>query len=157
MKTLILEFRPFLWRIWSTDCSPPRRIGMWRGLSRDCIITNVYYATWATNYPSHELSNSHSLQWRHDERSGVSNHWRHDCLLNRLFRRRSGKNQSSVSLAFMRRIHRWPMNSPHKGPVTRKLFSFDDVIMCTTTVLFKHSHKHPLRMAPLRNIHWARI
>ena len=29
----------------------------------------------------------------------------------------------------MRRIHWWPVNSPHKGPVTRKMFSFDDVIM----------------------------
>ena len=28
-------------------------------------------------------------------------------------------------------IHRWPMNSPHKGPVTRKIFPFDDVIMQT--------------------------
>ena len=39
------------------------------------------------------------------------------------------KCQSSVSLAFVRGIHRWPFNSPHKGPVTRKMFPFDDVIM----------------------------
>ena len=39
------------------------------------------------------------------------------------------KHQSSASLAFLRGIHRWPVNSPHKGPVTRKLFPFDDVIM----------------------------
>ena len=39
------------------------------------------------------------------------------------------KHQSSASLAFVRGIHRWPMNSPHKGPVTRKMFPFDDVIM----------------------------
>ena len=41
------------------------------------------------------------------------------------------KHQSSVSLAFVRGIHRRPMNSLHKGPVTRKMFPFDDVIMCT--------------------------
>ena len=41
------------------------------------------------------------------------------------------KHQSSASLAFVRGIHRWPVNSPHKGPVTRKMFSFDDVIMAT--------------------------
>ena len=29
----------------------------------------------------------------------------------------------------MRGIHRWPVNSPHKGPVTRQMFPFDDVIM----------------------------
>ena len=39
------------------------------------------------------------------------------------------KHQSTASLAFMKGIHRWPVNSPHKGPVTRKLFPFDDVIM----------------------------
>ena len=39
------------------------------------------------------------------------------------------KHQSSASLAFVRGIHRWPVNSPHKWPVTRKPFTFDDVIM----------------------------
>ena len=39
------------------------------------------------------------------------------------------KHQSSASLAFVWRIHRGPMNSPHKWPVTRKMFPFDDVIM----------------------------
>ena len=32
----------------------------------------------------------------------------------------------------MRGIHRWPVNYPHKGPVTRKMFPFDDVIMGMT-------------------------
>ena len=32
-----------------------------------------------------------SLQWRHDGRDRVSNHQPHDCLLSRLFRRRSKK------------------------------------------------------------------
>ena len=39
------------------------------------------------------------------------------------------KHQSSASLAFVWGIHRRPVNSPHKGPVTRKMFPFDDVIM----------------------------
>ena len=39
------------------------------------------------------------------------------------------KHQSSASLAFVRGIHRWPVNSPHKGPVTQKMFPFDDAIM----------------------------
>ena len=39
------------------------------------------------------------------------------------------KYQSSASLAFVRGIHRWPVNSPHRGQVTRKMFPFDDVIM----------------------------
>ena len=39
------------------------------------------------------------------------------------------KHYSSASLAFVWGIHRWPVNSPHKWPVTRKMFPFDDVIM----------------------------
>ena len=41
------------------------------------------------------------------------------------------KHQSSASLAFVRGFHRSPVNSPHKGPVTRKMFPFHDVIMMT--------------------------
>ena len=44
------------------------------------------------------------------------------------------KHQSSASLAFVWGIHRSPVNSPHKGPVTRKMLPFDDVIMCEIDV-----------------------
>ena len=39
------------------------------------------------------------------------------------------KHQSSASLAFVRRIYRGPVTSPHKWPVMRKMFPLDDVIM----------------------------
>ena len=39
------------------------------------------------------------------------------------------KHQSSASLAFVRGIHWGPVNSPHKWPVTQKMFPFDDVII----------------------------
>ena len=39
------------------------------------------------------------------------------------------KHQSSASLAFVWGLHRGPANSPHKWPVTRKMFPFDDVII----------------------------
>ena len=39
------------------------------------------------------------------------------------------KHQSFASLAFVWGIHRGPVNSPHKWPITRKMFPFDDVIM----------------------------
>ena len=39
------------------------------------------------------------------------------------------KHQSSASLAFVLGIHRRPVNSPHKRPVTRKMFPFDEVVM----------------------------
>ena len=41
------------------------------------------------------------------------------------------KHQSSASLAFVRGIHRSPVKSLHKWPVTRKMFPFHDVIMFT--------------------------
>ena len=69
------------------------------------------------------------LQWRHNERDGVSNHQPHNCLLNRYSGADQRKQQSSASLAFVRGIHRRPVNSPHKRPVTLKMFPFDDVIM----------------------------
>ena len=42
------------------------------------------------------------------------------------------EHQSSTSLAFVRGIHRWPVNSPNKRPVTGKTFPFDDVIKQTS-------------------------
>ena len=48
------------------------------------------------------------------------------------------KHQSSASLAFVRGIHRWPVNSPHKETVTRKMIPFDDVIMTCVMPCFPH-------------------
>ena len=47
------------------------------------------------------------------------------------------KHQSSASLSFGIGIHRWPVNSPHEGPVTRKMFPFDDVFMLCQVFFFK--------------------
>ena len=71
------------------------------------------------------------LQWHHNERDGSSNHQPHDCLLNPLFRRRSKKTPKLRVTPLCEEFtgDRW--NSPHKGPVTRKMFPFDDVIMGT--------------------------
>ena len=52
------------------------------------------------------------------------------------------KHQSSASLAFVRGIHRRPVNSPHKWPVTRKMFPFDDVIMICS-YRCRSSYWHP--------------
>ena len=48
------------------------------------------------------------------------------------------KHQSTVSLAFVQGIHRGPVNSPHKWPVTRKMFPFDDVIMLASQSYLPH-------------------
>ena len=47
------------------------------------------------------------------------------------------KHQTSVSLAFVTGIHRWAVNSHQKGPVRRKMFPFDDVIMRTSRTSYK--------------------
>ena len=54
------------------------------------------------------------------------------------------KHQSSVSLAFLLGIHRGPVNSPHKWPVTWKMFPFDDVIMNKRQSASQHFHFSPL-------------
>ena len=69
------------------------------------------------------------FKWRHNERNGVSNHRRLDCLLNRLLRRRSKKTSKLRVTGLWGGIYLWPVIAPHKGLVTRKMFPFDDVIM----------------------------
>ena len=45
------------------------------------------------------------------------------------------KQESYASLAFVSGIHhRWPIYFPHKGPVIRKIFPFDNVIMIPVMV-----------------------
>ena len=68
------------------------------------------------------------LQWRHNGRDSVSNHQPHDCFLNRLFWHRSKKTSKPRVTGLC------AGNSPeasNKWPVTRIMFSFDDVIMTT--------------------------
>ena len=55
------------------------------------------------------------------------------------------KHQNSASLAFVRGIHREPVNSPHKGPVTRKMFPFDDVIMYSPLQEMQWGTSHHMR------------
>ena len=106
-------------------CTPELTLNN-RGVADD-LRHHDAHVTW--NYVVvHDHHTIFTLQWRHNDGDDVSNQ-PHDCLLNRLFRRRSKKHQSSESLAFVRGIHRWLVYSPHKGPVTRKMFPFDDVIM----------------------------
>ena len=74
------------------------------------------------------------LQWRHNERNGASHHRRLDCLLNRLFGRRSKKTSKLRVTGFCEGNPpvRWLVDYlrfPHNGPVTRKMFPFGDVIM----------------------------
>ena len=59
------------------------------------------------------------------------------------------KHQSSASLAFVWGIHRGPVNSLHKWPVTLKIFPFDDVIMLY--ILLSLRNGNPCRTSSWEN------
>ena len=65
------------------------------------------------------------------------------------------KHQSSASLAFVRGLHRWRVNSPHKGPVTRKMSQFDDVIMDTLGRQGKVTLTYMCKYIPIGFCHWS--
>ena len=91
-----------------------------RGLSMESLLMGFYNVT---NFYCY------TLQWRHSDHDGVSNHQPRGCLLNRLFKRRSKKTSKLRRTGLCVGNSPGPVNSPHKGPVTRKMFPFDDVIM----------------------------
>ena len=66
-----------------------------------------------------------TLHWRHNGRGCVSNHQPHQPFIEAHIK----ENIKVPSLAFVRGIHQWPVNSPCKWPVKWKMFPFDDVIM----------------------------
>ena len=70
-----------------------------------------------------------TLQWRHNEGDGVSNHQPHDCLFNHLFRRRSKKTSKLRVTSLCEGDSSVAGEFPAQRPVTRKIFPFDDVIM----------------------------
>ena len=70
------------------------------------------------------------------------------------------KHQSSASLASVRGIHRWTMDSLHKGPVTRKMFIFDEVFMNQGAALSRHYHATATTVQSIVNIsmsNWTRF
>ena len=123
-----LEYKSLVWVITSTKTMVSASVG----LNQFALHSDL--SSWINEIPMA------SSQWRHNGRDGVSNHRRPDCLLDSLFWRRSKKHQSPASLTFVRGIHRWPVNSPHKGPVTRKMYPLDDVIMVLLAAKFGMYH-----------------
>ena len=84
-----------------------------------------------------------TLQWRHNGHDSVSNHQPRDCLLNCLFRRRSKKTSKLRVTDLCAGNSPGPVNSPHKWPVTWKMFPLDDVIMIREKLITEvtmHSH-----------------
>ena len=98
-----------LWRHSNAYCHAGRFPGMWQHshiIFTWCITMTSQWARLRLKSPASRLFTQPFIQ-------GVDHR----------------KHQSSASLAFVRGIHRGPVNSPHKWSVTRKMFPFDDVIM----------------------------
>ena len=93
------------------------------GLLRETVsplLMHFSYVSFALSRP---------LWWRHNDHGSVSNHQTHECLLNRLFRRRSKKTSKLRVTGLCVGNSPGLVNSPHKGSVMRKMFPIDDVIM----------------------------
>ena len=80
----------------------PEKLSLSRYARTGCATTSIVLNKWfsvdgvrsANDEFSWNYQHQHdvTLQWRHNESSGVSNHRRRHCLLNRFFRRRSKKS-----------------------------------------------------------------
>ena len=109
---------PLKSELWNTNCSF-HKIKMTRRVMTTEILRKTYTA-------NHNLC---SLKWRHNGHDSVSNHQPHDCLLNRLFSRRSKK------ISKLRVTGLCAGNSPETGEFpaqmvsNAEMFPFHDVIM----------------------------
>ena len=103
------------------------------------------WQTWGSNAYNDEMPRK-PLHWRHNERDGVSNH-------QFLHFFSTVVHQSSVSLAFAWGIHRWPVSSPHKRSVTRKMLPFDDVIVISC--IWPSEWNHSIYQIHYTGVTWA--
>ena len=99
---------------------------MWRYLPTQLVVCSAW----------HE-----QIQWLYNERDVILNYRRLDCLFNRLLWHRSKRTPKLrvTGLCEWIGFHRWPVNSPHRCPVTRKMFPFDDVIVNIQAVNWWHA------------------
>ena len=114
------------------------KIGFWLAGS---TVTSQSEAIQKSLLSTLDCSFDFPLHWRHNDYDDVSNYQPHGCLLNCLFRRKSKKTSKLRVTGLCVRNSPGPVNSPHKGPVTRKMFPFDDVIMFVIRVLEEYRNK----------------
>ena len=119
----------------------------------------------ARNNTYHYMNSSgNALQWRKNVRHGFSNHQPHDCLFNRLFRRRSKKTSKLRVIGFF--AGNSTMNSPRKGPVTQKNVSIwwchhgkllKVNFHCPTEDILSYVSKYPLIILELKQSYCWRM
>ena len=109
------------------------KIRFQRYVANSCDISNCKPLEVINKYSMEDYDSfkyCSSLWWRHNDHDSVSNHQPHECLFNRLFRSKKTSKLRVTGLCVGNSPG--PVNSPHEGPVTRKMFPFDDVIMWST-------------------------
>ena len=123
IHVVALKLLPICWVTWHTI------VMMWSPLVLGPSISPKTMCLPSSIRPAHSLVTSSvcvlmpmSLLWRHNGRGCVSNHQPYDCLLKRLFRRRSKKTSKIRVTGLCAGNSPGPVNSPHKWPVTRKMF-----------------------------------
>ena len=97
------------------------------------LASSLNVFSWVFCHRMGNVDSVHTLQWRHNERNGISNHQPHDCLLNPLFKVQIKEN--------IKAPRHWPLCGEFTGdwwiPSTKgqnaKNFPFDDVIMRNKT------------------------
>ena len=94
-----------------------------------CILHSQYYG--CQYHGDVRCQHISTLQWRHNGHDTITSQITSLTIVYSIVYSDTDqrKHQSSASLAFVRGIHRGPVNSPHKWPVTRQMFPFDDIIM----------------------------
>ena len=123
----------WLYRRFSTAKKMPRGTdSTFRWVRARNTLTHWSYVFLALTHRLVQIIPIKTLQWGHNGCDSISNHQSHDCLLNRLFRRRSKKTSKLRVTGLCAGNSQGPVNSPHKWPVTQKMFPFDDVIMNNT-------------------------
>ena len=115
---------------WDTEPISEISLIIPNSIHQTCLVPPIFQGNYSGWLTEHGLIPLCSLQWRHNDHNGVSNHQPHRCLLNGLFRRRSKKTSKLRVTGLCVGNSPGPVNSPHKGPVTWKMFPFDDAIMC---------------------------
>ena len=98
------------------------------------FVSGVPYANHIARVYWKKISNKNTLlifltplQWRHNERNSVSHHQPHDCLLNRLFRRRSKKTSK------LRVTGLCAGNSPGTGEFPAQMASYAENVSMTSS------------------------
>ena len=140
-----LSFFVLLFFLWNNFCSK-HSILLY---SIAVLSTPSFYMVWCMqchrkrhNTPSATVHSrlfktSVTLQWGHNWRDGVSNHQPHRFFYSTVY---SGidqrQHQSSASPAFVRGIHRGPVNSPHKWPERGKFFHLTTSLWCSYAIDF---------------------